>query len=75
MIRNDKRTSESECEVLRRALKNVRDEDIEVFLHHNPEVAIQIVNDLIDEPTVSQQSAANPSSRQFGSNNHNSSSS
>jgi len=31
-------------------LKHIKDEDIEIFLHYNPEVAIQIVNDLVDEP-------------------------
>lgn len=37
--------------LLRMALKNVKDEEIEVFLHYSPEVAVQIVNDLIDEPS------------------------
>jgi hypothetical protein len=27
-------------EVLRRCLRNIRDEDIEIFLHYNPEVAV-----------------------------------
>jgi hypothetical protein len=52
LIRNDKGKAgyEQELELLRRTLKNIRDEDIEVFLHYNTEVAVQIVNDLIDEP-------------------------
>jgi hypothetical protein len=29
-----------EMEILKRTLKNVRDEDIEIFLHYNPEVAV-----------------------------------
>ena len=29
-----------EIELLRRTLKNIRDEDIEIFLHYNPEVAV-----------------------------------
>lgn len=39
-------------ELMRKAQKQVRDADIDVFLHYKPEVAIQIVNDLIDEPTM-----------------------
>ncbi len=43
LIRNDqggKSSYEEELEVLRRTLKNIRDEDIEVFLHHSTEVAV-----------------------------------
>jgi hypothetical protein len=43
LIRNDqggKSSYEEELEVLRRTLKNIRDEDIEVFLHHSSEVAV-----------------------------------
>jgi len=29
-----------EMEILKRTLKNVRNEDIEIFLHFNPEVAV-----------------------------------
>lgn len=36
--------------IMRNTLKNIKDSDVEVFLYYNPEVAIQIVNDLIDEP-------------------------
>jgi hypothetical protein len=42
----------SRLEILRRALKNIKDEDIEVFLHYNPDVAVQIVNDLLEEPSI-----------------------
>jgi hypothetical protein len=37
---------------MKRTLKNIRDQDIEVFIYHNPDVAVQIVNDLIDEPSL-----------------------
>ena len=40
-----------DIEILKRTLKNIRDEDIEIFLHYNPEVAVQIVEDLIDAPS------------------------
>jgi hypothetical protein len=41
----------SDClDILRKAQKGIRDEDIETFLFLNLDVAIQIVNDLIDEP-------------------------
>eukprot|EP00347_Sterkiella_histriomuscorum_P010472 403376151 len=44
----------NEClEILRKAQKQVRDQDVQVFLHINPDVAVQIVNDLIDEQTSS----------------------
>jgi hypothetical protein len=39
-----------EMEILKTTLKNIRDEDIEIFLHYSPEVAVQIVEDLIDAP-------------------------
>ena len=37
-------------ELMRRTLKNIRDQDIEMYLFFNMEIAIQFVNDLIDEP-------------------------
>jgi len=43
LIRNDqggKSSYDEELEVLRRTLKNIRDEDIEVFLHQSTEVAV-----------------------------------
>jgi hypothetical protein len=44
LIRNDhqsgKTSYDEELEVLRRTLKNIRDEDIEVFLHQSTEVAV-----------------------------------
>ena len=44
LIRNDqvggKSSYEEELEVFRRTLKNIRDEDIEVFLHQSTEVAV-----------------------------------
>lgn len=52
----------SRLEILRRALKNIKDEDIEVFLHYNPDVAVQIVNDLLEEPSI--QSKPGPGSEQ-----------
>lgn len=53
-------------EILRRCLKQIRDEDIEVFLHYCPDVAIQIVNDLIDKPATNNLHA--PSNGPYGSN-------
>lgn len=44
---------EASLALLRKTLKNIKDEEIEVFLHYSPEVAVQIVNDLIDEPSNS----------------------
>ena len=55
LIQNDRvkgSNFEGELEILRRTCKNIRDEDIEVFLHYNTEVAIQFVNDLLDEPSA-----------------------
>ena len=37
---------------MRRTQKNIKDADIEMFMHFNPEVALQIVNDLVDEPNL-----------------------
>jgi hypothetical protein len=37
-------------EILRQTQKCISPLDIELFLFYNPDVAIQIVNDLIDEP-------------------------
>lgn len=54
----------NEClEILRKAQKNIKDSDVQVFLHINPDVAVQIVNDLVDEPTnnISQGGAYNNS--------------
>ncbi len=49
-----------EClDIMRKTQKIIRDSDIEIFLHYNPEVAIQIVNDLIDEPTMNMIGGAN----------------
>ena len=36
--------------IMRNTQKNIKDADIELFLYYNPEVALQIVHDLIDEP-------------------------
>ena len=55
-----------EIELLRRTLKNIRDEDIEIFLHYNPEVAVQIVEDLIDAPAKAMANIVNKD--RFGSN-------
>ncbi len=35
---------------MRNAQKNIKDTDVEIFLYYNPDVAVQIVTDLIDEP-------------------------
>jgi hypothetical protein len=45
LIKNQEESKEEgshgvSIEILRKALKNVRDEDIEIFLHYSPEVAI-----------------------------------
>jgi len=41
-----------EClEIMRKTQKIIKDSDIQVFLHYTPDVAVQIVNDLIDEPS------------------------
>ena len=53
LIRAPPQDQESSLALLRKALKNIKDEEIEVFLHYSPEVAVQIVNDLIDEPSNS----------------------
>ena len=54
IIRNAGNSSNEEetrnLEILRRTLKNIKDEDIEVYLHYQPEVALQIVKDLVDVP-------------------------
>ena len=43
-----------EClNIMRNTQKNIKESDIELFLYYNPDVAIQIVNDLIDEPNQS----------------------
>jgi hypothetical protein len=34
------KVKESSLELLRKCLRNIRDEDIEIFLHYNPEVAV-----------------------------------
>ena len=44
---------EASLALLRKALKNIKDEEIEVFLHYSPEVTVQIMNDLINEPSNS----------------------
>jgi hypothetical protein len=42
-----------EClDLMRKTQKLIKDSDIELFLLYNPEVAVQIVNDLIDEPSM-----------------------
>lgn len=59
---------EEEIEVLRKTLRNIKDTDIEVFLHYNTEVAVQIVNDLVDEPgssAVGSHPTKSPSSSQL----------
>ena len=43
-------------DIMRKTLKSISDADIELFLHYNPEVAIQIVTDLVDEPSVNMMS-------------------
>ena len=65
--------SESSLELLRRTLKNIRDEDIEIFLHYSPEIAVQIVNDLIEEPSAINQAGLGPggSAQRFQSNSNN----
>ena len=57
----------SEIELLKRTLKSVRDDDIEIFLHYNPEVAVQIVEDLIEAPSKVIGNQINKD--RFGSNN------
>ncbi len=57
-----------EMEILKKTLKNVRDEDIEIFLHYNPEVAVQIVEDLIDAPSKAISNQINAGKDRFGSN-------
>ncbi len=58
-----------EMEILKKTLKNVRDEDIEIFLHYNPEVAVQIVEDLIDAPSKAMSNQINGGAKdRFGSN-------
>ena len=37
---------------MRKALRNIREGDFELFVHFNPEVALQFVTDLIEEPSV-----------------------
>ena len=37
-------------EIMRRTLKNVTDDDIDMLLYYDTESALQIVNDLIDRP-------------------------
>ena len=54
-------TESTYLEILRKALKNIGDEDIEIFVHFNPEVAIQIVNDLLDEPANNAANGLGPS--------------
>ena len=39
---------EQQIDLLRRALKIVSKEDIEVFLYHETDLAVQIVNDLVE---------------------------
>lgn len=42
-----------EClDLMKKTLKGIRDSDLELFLHFNPEVAVQIVTDLVEEPTA-----------------------
>ncbi|CDW84307.1 UNKNOWN [Stylonychia lemnae] len=49
-----------EClEIMRKTQKLIKDSDIQVFLHYTPDVAVQIVNDLIDEPTSNIQGQMN----------------
>ena len=53
IIRNQEQYAEAmqECmDMMRRGLKAITDDDIELFLYFNSDVAIQMVNDLIDEP-------------------------
>ena len=41
----------SDClDLMKRTLKLISDEDVEIFLYFNIDIATQIVNDLIDEP-------------------------
>lgn len=48
---------QNEClDILRKTQKNIRDTDVEVFLHLNPEVAVSMVNDLIDDPQINMMS-------------------
>lgn len=37
---------------MKKTQKNIKDSDIEIFIYYNPEVALQIVNDLVDEPNI-----------------------
>ena len=56
-------------DIIRKTLKQIKDSDIEVFLHFNPEVAVQIVNDLIDEPTINMMNGGNNPSNAQGTSN------
>lgn len=43
-------TMEDCLEIMRRTQKAIKDTDIEMFMYYNPDVALQIVNDLVEEP-------------------------
>jgi hypothetical protein len=56
-------------DILRRSIKNISDENIEVFLHYSPDVAVQMVNDLIDEPANNSAGPESSASRFQSGNN------
>ena len=37
-----------QIELMRKTLKNISDDDIDIFLYYDTEAALQIVNDLVD---------------------------
>ena len=62
-----------ECiDIMRKTQKIIKDVDIEIFLHYNPEVALQIVNDLIDEPNMNMMNQGNANQSMANNNLNNS---
>ena len=40
---------EENLAIIRKTLKNIKDSEVELFLHFNPDIAVQIVSDLVED--------------------------
>ena len=56
----------SSCiELMRRAFKNISEPDLEAFLYHNTDVAVQIVTDLLEVAGPGQINSIDKETKQF----------
>ena len=58
MVRQDS-SEDFYFELMRRTLKNITDDDIDVFLYYDTESALSIVSDLIDKQQISAKTKPN----------------